>query len=421
MNFFDLFNDVPENLVVVSPDYIVEAATDAYLQVTMRTREEIVGKHFLKEAFPEKDIPYEENPVKHALDQTLASKNPMVMDVIRYDLVIPEEEGGGYKELYWETSYIPGLDKEGNVKYIIQKAVNVTERELAKRGQLESEIKFKELTNAVPQIIYTFDANGKLTYINDRWEKFTGISAEEVIESEEGWFLAIHPDDLPGVLTKVKECFKIGVEFQTELRRKSKEGNYRWFLSKITPIRLEGKNEILMWVGSSTDIHTTRQMVHELVQTNEQMAEMADQVQAALNKAEDRRLTLERLIMQAPAIFAITLGPEHRFDLVNPHYQSLFPKRQLVGKTVAEAVPEVVDQGFVQILDDVYNTKEPFVAHEIPVVLDWNNSGKEEAHYFTTTYQPLLEGDKAIGIICFGYEVTDKVKLKEELEKLRKG
>lgn len=418
MNFYDLFSDVPENLVVVSPTYIVEAATDAYLQVTMRTREEIVGKHFLKEAFPEKDITYEENPVKLALDQTVASKTPMVMEVIRYDLIIPEEEGGGYKELYWETSYIPGLDKDGNVKYIIQKAVNVTERELAKRAQLESETKFKELTNAVPQIIYTFDVDGKLTYLNARWEKYTGITAEEAIKSEEGWFLAIHPEDLPGALIKTKESFKKGAEFQMELRRKGRDGNYRWFLSKITPIRLEGKGDIIMWVGSSTDIHITRQMVQELEQTNEKMAELADQVQLALTKAEDQRLTLETLIMQAPATFAIVKGPEHKFELVNPHYQKLFPNRQLLGKTVAEAMPEVVEQGFVKILDKVLETKEPFVAYEVPIKLDMDNSGEAKDHYFTLTYHPMIENEKATGIIAFGYEVTDVVKLKEELQKL---
>ena len=418
MNFFDLFSDVPENLVVVSPEYTVLAATDAYLKVTMRNREDIVGKHFLKEAFPEKDIPYEENPVKIALDQTLHSKASMVMDVIRYDLAIPEEEGGGYKELYWETSYIPGLDGDGNVKYIIQKAVNVTERELAKRLQKETESKFRIMTNMIPQLIYTNDAAGKLTYLNERWERYTGLSAAEVMQSEEGWITAVHPDDREEVLKKAKESFQAGTEFQIELRIRDKDGNYRWFLSRNAPVKLEGKDEIFMWVGSSTDVHSTKLMVQELLQANEQMSVMADQVQAALQTAENRRLIVENLIMQAPAIFAITKGPEHRFELVNPHYQGLFPHRELLGKTVEEAVPEVVEQGFVKILDNVLTTKEPFIAEEIPVILDWDNSGKEEAHYFTTTYQPLMEGNKAVGIIVFGYEVTDKVKLKEELERL---
>jgi PAS domain S-box-containing protein len=406
MNFFDLFSDVPENLVVVSPEYTVLAATDAYLKVTMRNREDIVGKHFLKEAFPEKDIPYEQNPVKRALDQTLQSKTPMVMDVIRYDLAIPEEEGGGYKELYWETSYIPGLDPEGNVNYIIQKAVNVTERELAKRLQKETESKFRIMTNMIPQLIYTNDAEGKVTYLNERWERYTGLSAAEVMGTEQGWLLAVHPEDREEVLKKAQDNFRAGTEFQVELRIRDKDGNYRWFLSKNAPVKMEGKDEIIMWVGSSTDVHSTKQMVQELLQANEQMSALADQVQTAFQTAENRRLTLERLIMQAPAIFAVTSGPEHRFELVNPHYQGLFPHRELLGRTVAEAVPEVIEQGFIKILDEVLQTKKPFVASEIPVVLDWDNSGKEEAHYFTTTYQPLMNGEEAIGIIVFCYEVT---------------
>lgn len=125
-----------------------------------------------------------------------------------------------------------------------------------------------------------------------------------------------------------------------------------------------------MWVGSSTAIHSTKEMVAELLHANQQLETLSDQVQKAYSSAESQRLTLERLIMQAPAIFAILKGPTHRFDLVNPHYQRLFPKRNLVGKTAAEAVPEIVDQGFIQILENVFQTGTPFVADEIPVQAD---------------------------------------------------
>ena len=123
--------------------------------------------------------------------------------------------------------------------------------------------------------------------------------------------------------------------------------------------------KIIMWAGSCTDIHDMRQMVQELLETNEQMSVLSDQVHLAYKQAEAERKILENLIMQAPAFFCLLDGPEHRYKLVNDKYQQLFPKRQLEGRTVAEAVPEVIEQGFIEVLDNVYNTGKEFVAEEI--------------------------------------------------------
>ncbi|MBK0403563.1 PAS domain-containing protein [Adhaeribacter sp. BT258] len=416
MDFFELFSNVPESLVVVSPEYKVLAATDAYLKVTMRTREEIVGLHFLKEAFPEKDVPYEENPVKIALDKTLQSKEVLVMDVIRYDLVIPEEEGGGYKELYWETSYIPGLDKDGNVKYIIQKAVNVTELELARQARKTSEEKFKFLTDAVPLMIHTADAEGNCTYVNQRWLDYTGLNEDALMGKN--WFKVFHPEDLEAIKTRSEEALANNTELQAELRVKDKEGNYRWHLMRSTPMKDES-GKVLLRVGSTYDIHSTKQMVQELLESNEQMSVLSDQLQTAFQEVEDKRQTLENLIMQVPAVINILRGPEHRFELVNPQYQRLFPNRQLLGKTTAEALPEAVEQGFIQILDNVYNTRKPFIALEMPFVSDWEDNGNVQEHYFTISYLPLIEKGEVAGIITFGYIITDKVKIRKELEALK--
>mgnify|MGYP003401679112 CR=1 FL=1 len=60
----------------------------------------------------------------------------------------------------------------------------------------------------------------------------------------------------------------------------------------------------------------------------------------------------------APAFMALLGGPEHRFEIVNPLYLQLIGERELVGRTVAQALPETVEQGFVALLDRVYVTGE---------------------------------------------------------------
>lgn len=418
MDFFDYFNNVPENVVIISPDFIVLAATNDYLRTTMRTREEIMGKHWLKEVYVEPSVAFEDNPVAKCVFKALETKEVVYLDVFKYDLKKPASEGGGFDTRYWEASHTPVLDEAGNVKFVIQHPKDVTERELAKQTIKASEEKFKFLTDTVPQLIHTEEPDGQCTFVNQRWVAYTGLTSDQLVGNN--WHSVIHPDDLAQMLDRQAEANSSEIEFQAELRIKDKDGNYRWHLLRNVPMR-DQNGKVVLRVGSANDTHATKQMVQELLESNEQMSNLSDQLQKAFQSAEDRRLTLESLIMQVPAVINITKGPEHRFDLVNPQYQRLFPNRQLVGKTTAEALPEAVEQGFIQILDNVYTSREPFVAYEIPFVSDWYDNGNVEEQYFNITYFPLVEENQVTGIITFGYIVSDTVKLRKELEQLKSG
>ncbi|RYY66160.1 MAG: hypothetical protein EOO13_16170 [Chitinophagaceae bacterium] len=93
-------------------------------------------------------------------------------------------------------------------------------------------------------------------------------------------------------------------------------------------------------------------------------------------------------------------GPNHVFDFVNPGYQALFPEKKLKGVSVAGALPEVVEQGFIDILDNVYNSGETFYAKEIPIMLD-RGDDKLKQCYFDVTYQQYKEGNQTAGIAVF--------------------
>lgn len=415
MDYNKLFSHIPAAMVVVSPEYKILEATDAYLKITMRRREQIVGKHFLLEAFPDKELSYEENPVRASLDRALLSKQVDYLEVIRYDLPKPEAQGGEYDVRFWEASHTPVLDEEGNVAYIIQHTSDVTEREVAKLALSESEEKFRFMAEAMPQLIFTTDASGELTYLNRRWENYTGYSLEEL--QQEGWQKVIYPDDLPTVTATWEAAFQNKASMQVELRKRDRDGVFRWHLCRSQPME-DSEGNIIMWVGSSTDIHDTRVMVQELLETNEQMALLSDQVQHAYEKAESERKVLETLFMQAPAMFCILKGPEHRFELINEKYQQLYPGKQMLHQPLAEAVPEIEEQGFIKLLDEVYNTGITYKAEEVPIMLDKNNDGELEETYFTFSYHPIFEHDKVSGILAFGYEVTEQVNFRKKLQEL---
>lgn len=123
---------------------------------------------------------------------------------------------------------------------------------------------------------------------------------------------------------------------------------------------------------------------------------------------------LYSLFMQAPALICVLRGPDLVFDLVNPLYQSLFPKRELLGRPIREALPELEGQGFFELLDRVYASGEPFTGKEVPASLDRHGTGVLQEGFFDFTYQRMLFGDAGAGVIVFGLEVTDQVLARRE-------
>jgi signal transduction histidine kinase len=156
--------------------------------------------------------------------------------------------------------------------------------------------------------------------------------------------------------------------------------------------------------------------------------ETTEQVRArALQSERDRllrelqveRARLEYVFKQAPAFLAVLRGPEHVFELANDAYYQLVGHRELVGKPVREALPEVVDQGFVDLLDRVLGTGEPFLGREIPIQLSRTPGGTPEERFVDFSYLPLVEADGTrSGIIAHGTDVTDQVRARREVERL---
>ncbi len=412
MDYKLIFEHTPEAMVLLGPDLKILGANKRYLNVTMRQLDDIVGKHFLLEAFPEPSVSYEQNPVRISIEEAVQKREKVYLDVIRYAIARPD---GQFDERFWEASHTPVHNEAGELLYILQETKDVTDRELAKAALLDSERKFRFMADAMPQLIDADDAKGNSTYFSKQWEVYTGIPVEQLLQG--AWKDAIHPDDFPNAQQAWLKSLEKGEESQAEIRIRSKEGDYRWFLSRYLPMRNDD-GSIKMWIGSCSDIHEMKKMVEELLYSNEQMSELADQVQLAYRKAENERRTLERLIMQAPAFFAILKGPEHRYELINDKYQALFPHLDVVGKTVAEVLPEVEEQGFVEILDSVYSKGEAFEAEEVVVKLA-NAVGVLEDNYLTFIFQPLFdEHEKINGILVVGYNVTDKYRMKQKLQEL---
>jgi PAS domain S-box-containing protein len=137
---------------------------------------------------------------------------------------------------------------------------------------------------------------------------------------------------------------------------------------------------------------------------------------------EIRTATLDRSLRdllsvfdQAPGFVAVTRGKDHVFELSNPGYRRLVGGRDVVGRSVRDVLPEV-EPYFMGLLDRVYESGEPFVGNGLPVTLA-NEAGEVTQVFVDFVYQPLNGVDgKRIGILVFGYDVTNRVHAERERE-----
>ena len=118
---------------------------------------------------------------------------------------------------------------------------------------------------------------------------------------------------------------------------------------------------------------------------------------------------LRALLEQAPGFVAVLAGPEHRFVMSNAAYRRLIGERDLDGKSVAEALPEIAEQGFVDILDKVMETGEPYFGRREKVMLKSGEHDELRERHLEFIFQPISGPDSFDGVLVQGYDVTEEV------------
>ena len=125
---------------------------------------------------------------------------------------------------------------------------------------------------------------------------------------------------------------------------------------------------------------------------------------------------LRLLFEQAPGFIAVLQGPRHVFTLANPAYYQLVGRRDLIGRPASEAIPESVEAGFIDILDEVYRSGKPFAGRRLSLPLYRSEGGGAERRFFNLVYQPLVDAQgRVAGIFCEGHDVTEEVRAEESL------
>lgn len=139
----------------------------------------------------------------------------------------------------------------------------------------------------------------------------------------------------------------------------------------------------------------------------------------ALQQLENDRLRLRAAFMQSPAFMCMLRGPTHIFDFLNDQYSRLIGYREVYGKTVAEGLPEVVSQGFVELLDRVFQTGIPYIGKDTELLLQRSPNAPMTKVFIDFVYQPIQELDGEIsGIFVHGVDITEEKEGQREREQL---
>jgi PAS domain S-box-containing protein len=124
------------------------------------------------------------------------------------------------------------------------------------------------------------------------------------------------------------------------------------------------------------------------------------------------------MFAQSPSFSCLLQGPEHRFVLVNPAYQQLIGHREVLGQPVRVALPEVASQGFIELLDRVFATGEPFIGKNMEIVLQRMPGAGPERRFLDFVYQPICdESGRVTSIFVEGSDITERHATEEALRR----
>jgi PAS domain S-box-containing protein len=280
---------------------------------------------------------------------------------------------------------------------------NVTEYANTITAQkIKNERQFEDITNMIPQMIWTTTPTGEHDYYSRRWYEYTGQTVEESMGH--GWESPFHPDDMEITGKRWAHSLATGEEYRTEYRCHSVDGEWRWMLGRAVPMR-DDTGKIVKWFGTCTDIH-------ELVLARED--------------ARQTKLRLSQVIEMAK-ITLWSVNPERNLSMLEGaivwNDNSKSSDDEIRQKAIGKNVFELFDKDAIldgdhhrEYIENILNGKKIDETTELHL--------KDTNRWIRTRFVPLqrqernagVEGDTFVdGVVAVSMDVTDLRKREEQL------
>ncbi|HYF60095.1 MAG TPA: PAS domain S-box protein [Burkholderiaceae bacterium] len=292
------------------PDHVFELANEAYCRLV--GHRDILGRPAF-EALPE----IRGQGFETMLDDVYRSGRRFEGRGLR--VAVQRTPGAPMTEAFVDLIYEPVRDESGAVVGIFVQGHEVTAQHRALAALRQSEAQFRLMADAVPQIVWITDPDGRTEFFNRQWTRYTGEPYEPATAAEvaAGY---VHPDDVEATMAAFDRARATGGVFEIEHRIRSAGGEYRWFLVRAEPHRDERSGRIVRWFGVSIDIHDRRRAEEALRESEQRFRLIAEGV-LARQFVWDLSTGLVTLPSPANLVFEFGDEPVHAdrvFEKVHP-------------------------------------------------------------------------------------------------------
>jgi PAS domain S-box-containing protein len=158
------------------------------------------------------------------------------------------------------TRVLPVYDSNGKIYQWVGTNTNINDQKLAEEAIKQSEERFSTLADSIQNLAWIADADGMISWYNQRWYNYTGTTFIEM--QGWGWDKVHHPDYIEEVQNFVKEAWKKDEPYELTYPLRRYDGEYRWFLTRVVPIK-DANGKVTKWIGTNTDIDDQKKALEQ--------------------------------------------------------------------------------------------------------------------------------------------------------------
>lgn len=284
-------------------------------------------------------------------------------------------------------------------------------------------IRFENVLGRSPNPYVVVDPDYRIAWMNDAYLATTGRERAELVG--QSMFDAFPSDpesdsfrQLKGSIDKVFETGEADelAALRYDIPQPDGTMAHRYWSASHTPVTADDGSVayVLQHTVDITELYSLRAKRDQM-----NVLERAHAAEQQLHILSEEADVLRSVFEQTPGFVAMLSGPEHRFVMANAAYRKLIGNRELLNRTVAEALPEIIEQGFIDILDRVQATGEPYLGQRERVMLGSADTDELVARYLEFIFQPIRDAQGAImGVLVQGYDITDEVEYEAQQQLL---
>ncbi len=232
--------------ILTGDDFIIKIANEAIIEIWGKGPD-VIGKSIF-EVLPE----IVEQGMKEKFEEVYNHGKPLVAQ----EFPITHNHNGNQVEGYFDFIYQPQRNLEGEIIGVAVIANEVSKTARLNQKIRESEEKFRQLANIIPDKIANSDENLNTFYYNKSWLDYSGLTLEYLLEN--GWSELVHPEDREIVIQAGKEALIDLSDVEIEIRVKNNNGDYKWHLLRATAVKDDNGN-FKSWVSATTQIHKIKE------------------------------------------------------------------------------------------------------------------------------------------------------------------